>query len=256
MRWRRQGTQKSNAARGGSAGAAGEEEILPLHAGEHEHHGGDAGEDEGGAEVGLLDDQEHEDDRDDGGAKEGVLPVVHGVEARGEKPGEKKDEDELGNFRGLEGEEAAKAYPAMGVVGVAEEEDHDQEHGGDGESGVDEAGRLVAAVVHAHEDDHEEDAGERPPGLTADEGVGGVVALLRDDGGGGKDHGEADDYEQQGGEEDPFVDAYRACAMLTTPRTNDLSVGAPDFRLIVSTLMVSRVGCGDWVVRCSPHQGD
>ena len=72
-------------------------------------------------------------------------------------------------------------------------------------------GRVVAAVVHAHEHDHGEDAGEGPAGLAADEGVGGVIALLRHDGGGGEDHDEADHHQQQGGEEDPLVDAFAFC---------------------------------------------
>ena len=117
-------TQKSSAAKRRAGDARnGKDEILPLHAGEDEHHGGDAGDDEGGAEVGLLDDEQDEDHGHDGGAQQGVAPVAHLVEARGEEPGQEEDEDELGDFRGLEGEEAAKANPAMGVVGVAKEED-------------------------------------------------------------------------------------------------------------------------------------
>ncbi len=41
----------------------------------------------------------------------------------GEKPGEKEHEHGLGDLRGLEGEEAAEADPAMGVVRAGEEED-------------------------------------------------------------------------------------------------------------------------------------
>ena len=80
MRARRHGTQKSSAASGGSGGGDGQAEILPLHAGEDEHHGGDSGEDQRGAEVGLLDDQQHEDDGHDGGAQQRVTPVAHLVE--------------------------------------------------------------------------------------------------------------------------------------------------------------------------------
>ena len=53
-----------------------------------------------------------------------------------------------------------------------------------------------------------QDAREGPCGLASDEGVGGVESILRDDGGGGEDHDEAGDHEQQRGEKDPFVDAY------------------------------------------------
>ena len=41
-------------------------------------------------------------------------------------------------------------------------------------------------------------AGDGPDGLAADEGVGGVEALLRHDGRGGEDHGEADDHQGAG----------------------------------------------------------
>src|SRR4029078_2757925 len=126
----------------------------------------------------------------------GVAPVAHLVEARGEEPGEKENDDGLGDFRGLEGE-AAEADPAMGVVRVAEEKDHDQKHGGDGEGGVDEFWRVVAFVGYAGEDEHGGEAGKRPQGLADYEGVRGVEASLRRDGGGGKDHDEADDHEQE-----------------------------------------------------------
>ncbi len=82
------------------------------------------------------------------------------------------------------------------------------------EGGVDEARGVVAGVVHVHEHEHGQDAGQSPAGLAADEGVGGVVALLRDDGGGGEDHGQADHHQQQRGEEHPFVDAYCASPFL------------------------------------------
>ncbi len=72
-------------------------------------------------------------------------------------------------------------------------------------------GRVVAVVVHAHEENHGEDAGDGPAGLAGEQRVGGVEVLLRDDGRGGEDHGEADDHEQQRGEEDPLVDAYALC---------------------------------------------
>ena len=45
-----------------------------------------------------------------------VPPVAHGVEAGVEEPRQKEDQDRLGDLRGLKGEEAAEANPAMGVV--------------------------------------------------------------------------------------------------------------------------------------------
>ena len=100
MRARRQGTQKSKAASGGKGCADREDEVLPLHAGKQEHHGRDARDDERSAEVGLLDDEQNENNRHDGCANQGVLPIAHGIETGVEKPGEKKNDDGLGNFRG------------------------------------------------------------------------------------------------------------------------------------------------------------
>ena len=203
--------QRGQAGRGGGDG---ENEILPLHAGEDEQHGGDATDDQGGAEVGLLDDQQHEDQGHDRGFEQRVAPVAHLVEARGEEPGEEQNDDGLGDLRGLEGEERAESNPAMGIVRVAEEEDQQQQHGGDDQRRVDESGGVVAGVVHAREKDHEEDSAQRPSRLAADEGVWGVIALLRHDGGGGEDHDQADDDQQEGGAEDPLVDAYTLCQCL------------------------------------------
>ena len=70
---------------------------------------------------------------------------LHLVEARGQKPRQKQNEHGLGDLRGLEGEEAAEANPAMGVVRVGKEEDQHQQQRGDGQRGIDEARRVVAA---------------------------------------------------------------------------------------------------------------
>ncbi len=91
--------QRGERRRGGGDG---EEEILPVHAGKDEHHGGDSANNKGGAEIGLLHDQQHENDGHHGGAQQGVAPVVHLVEPRGKKPGEKENDDGLGDLRGLE----------------------------------------------------------------------------------------------------------------------------------------------------------
>ncbi len=132
--------------------------------------------------------------------------VVNGVEAPREKPGEEKNQDGLGDLRGLEGE-AAEEDPAMGVLGVAKEEDDDEQDGGDGERGEDEARGFVDVVVDRHEDNHDDEAGDGPGSLAREQGVGVVEVLLRHDGRGGEDHGEAHDHEGEGGEEDPLVDA-------------------------------------------------
>ena len=68
----------------------------------------------------------------------------------------------LGDLRGLERENAAEANPAMGVVRVAKEEDHDQQQRGDGERGIDKARRVVARVVHAHSTIMVKHAGDGP----------------------------------------------------------------------------------------------
>ena len=73
MRWRRQATMNSRAARPGSMAQDAGEQILPLHAGEHQHHGGDAGQNQRGAEIGLLDDEEDENHGHDDRAEQGLL---------------------------------------------------------------------------------------------------------------------------------------------------------------------------------------
>ena len=123
----------------GQSGDDADEKILPLHAGEDEHHGGDAGQHHGCAEIGLPDNEQNENHGHNDGAQQSVLPVAHGVKAGGEKPGEKKNEDQLGDFRGLKGEVAAEADPAMRVVGAGDEENEHKQQRGDAERGIDEA---------------------------------------------------------------------------------------------------------------------
>ena len=122
--------------------------------------------------------RQDEDQGHDDAAQQRVLPVAHLVEPVVQEPGEEQDQHGFGDLRRLEGEEAAEADPAMGVVRVAEEEDHDQQERGDAERGIDEARRVVAAVVDAHERHHGEHAEQRPQRLLADEGVGRVGPLL------------------------------------------------------------------------------
>ena len=114
--------------RGGDAG----EEPLPFHARQHQHERGDAGQHQRGAQVRLLHHQQNEHHRDERGAQQRVLPVAHLVEAGVQKPGEKQDQNRLGDFRRLKCEEAAEADPAMGGVRFVNEEDHHQENGRDG----------------------------------------------------------------------------------------------------------------------------
>ena len=113
----------SSAARNGQRGAEDAGQVLPIHAGQKEHHGGDAGQHQRGAQIGLAHDQDDKNDRNEERAREGVLPVAHLVEPRGEKPGEEQDQHGLGDFRRLEGEEVAEANPAMGVVRAGNEEE-------------------------------------------------------------------------------------------------------------------------------------
>jgi len=108
---------------------------------------------------------------------------VHLAQARREKPGEEKDDDGLGNLRGLK-RKGAKADPAMRMVRVAEEEDDDEQQRGDGEGGIGESGGVGAGVVDAREHDRGEDAGDGPERLAGDEAIRGVVTLLCNDGGG------------------------------------------------------------------------
>ena len=139
----RQETRRAARPAAGRVAASADEQILPLHAGQNQHHGGDAGRYQRGAQVGLLDDEQDKDDGHDGGAQQRVLPVAHGVEAGVQKPGQKQHQHRLGDLRGLKGEEAAEANPAMGVVRAGKEEDQHQQQGGDAESGIDEARGFV-----------------------------------------------------------------------------------------------------------------
>ena len=70
----------------------------------------------------------------------------------------------------------------MGIVRVAKKEDQHKEHGGTGHGRINEARRIVAGVLHAHENDHGDQTGDGPTGLTAYERIRRVVALLGDDG--------------------------------------------------------------------------
>ena len=59
-------------------------------------------------------------------------------------------------------ENAAEADPAMGVMRVAKEEDHDEQQGGNGKRRIDKARGVVAGVVHPRQNDHGEDAHDGP----------------------------------------------------------------------------------------------
>ena len=94
---------------------------------------------------------------------------------------------------------------------IGEKENQDQQQGGDAEGGIDELGRFVDVVVHVHEDQHGQDAGQGPGSLPAHIGKLGVIALLGHHRGSRKDHDQPHHNQQQCGEEQPFVDAYALC---------------------------------------------
>ncbi len=195
----------------GQRGANADEQILPLHAGQHQHHGGHAEQNQRRAQVGLLDDEQDKDDRHDDGAQQRVFQIAHVVETGVQKPGQKKHQHGLGHLRWLKGEVAAEANPAMNVVGAGNKENQHQQQSGDAQSGINEARGLVNAVVQIHEQQHRQHAAERPSGLAADIGKVRVKALLSHNCRCGKNHGQPDDNQQQGGEEHPFVDPYALC---------------------------------------------
>ena len=97
--FRRQETRRRAWRERGEATAAASH-ILPSHSRENEHEGGDAGDDQRGAEVGLADDEGDEEEGDGSGDEEGVLPIFHLVEAFGEEPGEEEDGTSLESSEG------------------------------------------------------------------------------------------------------------------------------------------------------------
>ena len=122
MRWRRQATMNSRAMRPGSMRNNAGEQILPLHAGKHQQHGGYAGQNQGRAQIGLLYDQEDKNHGHDDGAQQGLLQIAHLVEPGMQEPGQKQHQNRLGDLRGLKGEVPSKANPAMGVVRAGNKE--------------------------------------------------------------------------------------------------------------------------------------
>ena len=122
-----------------------------------------------------------------------------------QEPGQKQNQDGLGDLRGLKGEMPSKANPAMGVVRAGDQVDQHKQQRGDAQGGVNEAGRVIEAVIDVHEGQHEQHASQRPASLPAQVGKLGVIARLGHNRGGGKDHGEPDDHKQECGKEQPFV---------------------------------------------------
>ncbi len=141
MRARRHGTQNSSAASGGAADGDGEARYFHSMPARSSIIAVTPATTSAVPRSGCFTISSMKTHRHHGGAQQGVAPVLHLVEARGEEPGEKKNDDGLGDLRGLEGE-AAETDPAMGVVRVAKEEDHDQQQGGDGERGKMKRGEL------------------------------------------------------------------------------------------------------------------
>ena len=87
--------EKQRGQAGQQRRTAAPKQILPLHSGQDQHHGGDAGQNQRRAQVGLLDDEQDKDQRHDGGAQQGVLPVAHLVKPGVEEPGQKQDQTGL-----------------------------------------------------------------------------------------------------------------------------------------------------------------
>ena len=99
----------------------------------------------------------------------------------------------------------------MGVVRVAQEKDAQQQQRGDGHRGKDDDRPVEFAVIDAHQQGHGHQAKNRPTDLSAHKGIRRTIAILGHDRGRAEDHQQADEDQQDGHAEEPFVDSYALC---------------------------------------------
>ena len=190
MRSRRQAHVKDQEIERQQRRREGVSEIAQAHAGDIQDAGGDSGAGDGGTEIGLQHDQSEKHQHGRGRGQQRVAHVVHRLGAAFKEIREKQNQHRLGQLGRLEGK-AAGVNPAMRVVRAVEKENRDQQQRGHAHQRKHQRRMLVAAVVHAHGDDHRDESGDRPDQLLRQERVGRAEALPRHDRRGRKHHHQA-----------------------------------------------------------------
>src|SRR5215813_9662517 len=131
---------------------------------------------------------------------------IHGVFAALliQKPRQVKNHGQLRQLRWLDSHRA-EANPAMRGVRSVEEKGEDEHQHDDAKHGVNYRGLAEFMIIRAHQNEHSEEADQKPRGLPQKEDVRMTVPLLRGDSGSAQNHHRAKQTKGQRDAKEPAV---------------------------------------------------
>src|ERR1700730_7381227 len=181
-------------------------EVTQSNAGDEQNASRNARAGDGGAKVGLKNNQPEKRHSGHNRRNQRIAPVVHGVSLVFEKPREKQDERGLRQFRRLQ-RNRAHMKPAMRAVGAIKKKNGDEQKRRKSEKQENQRRMLQAFVVHLRGHHHHGESRNRPYQLLQQEFVSRPVALLGHHSGGAEDHEQSDKNQNRRHGEHPAIDA-------------------------------------------------
>ena len=145
-----------------------------------------------------------------GRGQQRVAHVVDGLAAALEKVREKQNQDGLGQLRRLK-RQAPRMNPAMRVMRTVEKEYGDEQQRGKAHQRKHQRGMLVAAVVHAHGDDHGDKSSNPTEQLLRQERIRRSKLFTGHHRRRREHHHQSDKDQQHGDGEQPAIDAHALC---------------------------------------------
>ena len=140
-------------------------DVAPANARQQEHHATHAGEQHGGAHVGLLEDEREHDGDAESGVNNAAPEPSHEALVIFAIPGERDDERDLRKLGGLESE-ATDAQPATRAVALKADLRHEHEHEcADGDEQRRPPKALEPAIIAGCGDEQGNQADSGPDGL-------------------------------------------------------------------------------------------
>ena len=183
-------------------------EVAQADTGDEQHASGNARAGDGGAEIGLKNNQSEKNRSGHDRGNQRIPPVVdsRGLGLIFEKPREKQDERGLGQFRRLQ-RNRTDVKPAVRAVGAIKKKNRDEQQRGEAQKRENQRRMLQALVVHLHREHHRAESRNGPHQLLQQEFVGRPEALLGHHRRGAEDHNQPDKNQERGHGKHPAIDA-------------------------------------------------
>ena len=180
-------------------------EVEDPAAGQIDHHQGDDGDDDGRAEIGLQQDQSHQDPRDAEGDEQSLSDLPDAVDLLGQEIGQKEDQGNLDHLGDLEREDS-EVEPADGPAGADSQMGDPERAEAERRDRDSRPGQLPELVVgNPGHQDHDQKAEDEEKELFLEKELPVAEPLRGEDGAGAVDHHRPDGHQKQGDQQEDQI---------------------------------------------------